>query len=43
MYKVPRKLCAVSGNTAVFYRLFTLLVLWCVKERTLNYDCAFIF
>jgi hypothetical protein len=21
--KVPRKLCAVSGNTAVFYRLFT--------------------
>jgi hypothetical protein len=23
MYKVPRKLCAVSGNTAAFYRLFT--------------------
>ena len=23
MYKVPRKLCAVSGNTAAFFRLFT--------------------
>ena len=23
MYKIPRKLCSVSGNTAVFYRLFT--------------------
>jgi hypothetical protein len=23
MYKVPRKLCTVSGNTAVFFRLFT--------------------
>ena len=23
MYKVPRKLCAVSGNTTAFFRLFT--------------------
>jgi hypothetical protein len=23
MYKVPRKLCAVSGNTAAFFRIFT--------------------
>jgi hypothetical protein len=23
MYKVSRKLCAVSGNTAAFFRLFT--------------------
>ena len=23
MYKVPRKLCAVSGNTAAFSRIFT--------------------